>query len=217
MAKAFHLAIDRYQADTYVAPIRTKRDIVVIWMETIKNYLIDQPPSPDATAAEISILIDSMSRLFCTLGDGRKIFSIAFPFGVTRILDEYRFISREGVEIDNKVSSIILSLIGKENEGIFSSQDFSQFIDPIIDSSDFHPEIWSLVRELMLAEDGYLRYDWDAVRSDGHRHPLHHLDVNYSNGGTFKVGLNTHVDCNTLISILDAATDCHYLRPASAA
>lgn len=213
MSKAFHLAIDRYQAATYTEPIRSKRDIVIVWMETIKNYLIDQPPPEAMTAAKTSILIDSMSRLFCTLGDGRKIFSVAFPFGVTRILDEYRFVSREGVEIDNQVSSIILSLVNTE-EGIFASKDFSKFIDPIMENSDFNPEIWSLIRELMLAEDGYIRYDWDEARNDGHRHPLHHLDVNYSSGGTFKVGLNAQVDCSALASILDVATDCHYLRPA---
>ena len=68
----------------------------------------------------------------------------------------------------------------------------------------------------MLAEDAYVRYDWDEKRADGHRHPVHHLDLGYSAGGTFKVGLREAIDRAALVAILDIETDCHYLLPATA-
>lgn len=213
MSKRFELALDEYQAAIYKSAIRSKRDVLLVWMESIKNYLVDQPPSVDRTAAHLIIEIDSMSRIFCTLDGGKKIFSLSFPFAATLSDGQYQFRSREGIEIDSRVSSNVISLV--ESGEIFGTQDFSRFIDPILEMSEYDPQLWSLVRELMVAEDGYIRYDWDETRQDGHRHPLHHLDVCYSNACGFKVGLNGQLDQPAFVAILDAATDCHYLAPAT--
>lgn len=212
MTKRFELDIDQYQAAPYVSAIRTKRDIVLLWMETIKNFLVNQPPEGREARARLTIQIDKMSRLFCTSSGGKKIFSVGFPFGTTLEQEQFRFLSKEGIEIDNRVSSSVMSLI--DSGGIFAAMDFSQFIDPIMEVSERDPQLWALIRELMIAEDGYIRYDWDETRQDGHRHPLHHLDVYYSTASTFKIGLGQQLDQPSLVSILDAATDCHYLKPA---
>ena len=212
MAKQFNLDIDEYQASTYLSAIRSKRDIVLLWMETIKNFLANQPAEEPNVKARLTICVDKMSRLFCALEGGKKIFSIGFPFGVSYGNGQYRFLSREGVEIDSGVSSNVIALINSSQ--IFGEQDFCKFIDPILELSEYDPHLWTLMRELMIAEDGYVRYDWDEIRQDGHRHPLHHLDVYYSNSSTFKVGLGQQLDQTSLVSILDIATDCHYLMPA---
>lgn len=213
MAKQFNLDIDKYQASAYVGAIRSKRDIVVLWMETIKNFLAGQPAVGPNVSACLSIHIDKMSRLFCASKGGCKIFSVSFPFSVTCTDGEYRFYSREGVEIDSRASSNVITVI--DSGGIFGVQDFSSFIDPILEMSEYDPQLWTLMRELMIAEDGYVRYDWDEIRQDGHRHPLHHLDVFYSSGSTFKVGLGQQIDQPSLASIVDTTTDCHYLMPAN--
>ncbi|HJV85220.1 MAG TPA: hypothetical protein VJ698_07065 [Noviherbaspirillum sp.] len=213
MAKQFHLDIDEYQASTYLSAIRSKRDIVVLWMETIKNFLVGQPAVGPKVSARLTIHVDKMSRLFCTSEGGKKIFSVGFPFSVSFGDEQFRFLSREGVEIDSRVSSNIIALIGSKE--IFGTQDFSGFIDPILEMSEYDPQLWTLIRELMIAEDGYIRYDWDEIRQDGHRHPLHHLDIYYSSASTFKVGLGTQLDQSSLMSILDLATDCHYLKPVT--
>ncbi len=211
MAKQFDLDIDEYQAATYLSAIRSKRDIVVLWMETIKNFLAGQPAEGPRVSACLTIRVDKMSRLFCTSEGGKKIFSVGFPFSVSFGNDQYRFLSREGVEIDSRISSSIIALI--DSSEIFGVQDFCSFIDPILEMSEYDPQLWTLMRELMIAEDGYIRYDRDEIREDGHRHPLHHLDVYYSSASTFKVGLGQQLDQPSLISILDLATDCHYLKP----
>ncbi|MCG8994568.1 hypothetical protein LH435_03185 [Laribacter hongkongensis] len=213
MTKKFDLDIDEYQASIYLSAIRSKRDIIVIWMETIKNFLVGEPAENQYINARLTIYIGKMSRLFCTSEEGKKIFSVGFPFSVSYANGQYKFFSREGVEIDNKVSSNVIELI--DSGEIFGAQDFCKFIDPIMEMSEYDPQLWTLMRELMIAEDGYIRYDWDAVREDGHRHPLHHLDVYYSSASTFKIGLGNQIDQPSLMSILDLETDCHYLKSAT--
>jgi hypothetical protein len=213
VAKRVDLPIDRFQAAAFLDSVRTKRDVIVLWMNAIKAFLANQPATAAQQVAELSIVVMSMSRLFCELSEGRKIFSIAFPFSTRTDGDEIAFYSREGILIDSRVSSQILSLV---ESGVLDAQDFSKFIDPIVDAADIDPTLWTLLRELMLAEDAYIRYDWDEKRADGHHHPEHHLDLYYSAGCSFKVGLQGPLDHASLVSILNIEVDCHYLhRPST--
>jgi len=214
MAKRYDIGVDRFQAASFLEAVRTKRDVIVLWMNAIKAFLINQPAEGDQLEATLSIVVVKMSRLFCELKGGQKIFSIAFPFTVRYEEAAFSFHSREGVLIDSRVSSQILALI--EGGGILNAADFSEFIDPIIEASDIDPKLWTLLRELMLSEDAYIRYDRDSERANGHLHPEHHLDLYYSAGGSFKIGLEGSINQETLIGILNLEADCHYLQPATA-
>ncbi|MDY1033398.1 hypothetical protein [Stenotrophomonas sp. CFBP8980] len=152
-----------------------------------------------------------MSRLFCVLEDGRKIFSVSFPFSIREEGGPPVFFSRGGIEIDNRLSSEINALLHMPSGGVLDAVDFEGFIDPVFESMEVHLSIWSLLREIMLAEDSYLRYDWDLHRKNGHLHPEYHLDVGYSSSCTFKIGLKRGVDEAFLLSLTDRDTDCHYL------
>ena len=213
MGKRHDLSLDRFQAASCLDVVRTKRDIILLWMNAIKAFLVNAPPEAGEGDAQLSIVVMSMSRLFCETMGGRKIFSVAFPFSVRQTDGQLRFVSREGVEVDNRVSSQIISVI---DSGVLSSVDFSAFIDPLLDAIDVDPMLWALLRELMLAEDAYVGYDWDEQRADGDRHPVHHLDLGYSAGGSFKLGLRQTLDHPTFVSILNVEVDCHYLMPALA-
>ncbi len=61
-------------------------------------------------------------------------------------------------------------------------------------------------------EDGYIRYDYDLKNKNGKKHPLYHLDINYSSGVTYKVGLRHAVSDSEFQDILDVKTDCAYLN-----
>lgn len=215
MPKRFDIALDRYQVATLVGAVRTKRDVIALWMNAIKSFLADSPAPDHLREAKLSIVVKAMSRLFCELEGGRKIFSVGFPFTVQSVDGELQFRSREGILIDNRVSSGILSLIEDKVTGVLSSRDFYQFIDPLLEAIEIDPAMWTLLRELMLAEDAYLRYDWDEKRADGHKHPIHHIDLCYSAEGTFKLGLKDSIDQSALIEILDIEVDCHYLHPVT--
>ena len=60
-------------------------------------------------------------------------------------------------------------------------------------------------------EIGYLRYDYDERYNNGDIHPLNHLDINFTNGSTFKLGLKEKINQTVLDDIVDTGTNCHYL------
>jgi hypothetical protein len=213
MAKHLNLGLDEYQAQLFLSPIRSKSDVIVLWMNAVKAFLVQQPPLGSHVAASLSIFVYTMSRLFCEAADGRKIYSISFPFTTRLDGTELRFFSRTGIAIDSQMSSLVLTLVN--TDGVLDAIDPYAFIDPVLTAMDINQGAWSLLRELMLAEDGYVRYDWDTTRVNGHLHPEHHLDLCYTNASTFKVGLRRQLSQAEFLTILDVDTDCHYLHPSA--
>ena len=97
------------------------------------------------------------------------------------------------------------------NQGVL---DLDSEIMQILSSFDTRPnkdQIWQILKELLVFESGYLRYDYDKERENGNLHPLNHLDINYSSNATFKIGINNTIDCNTFIDILDINTDSYFI------
>ena len=68
-----------------------------------------------------------------------------------------------------------------------------------------------LLEEMLSFEPGYIRYDIDEQNENGTLHPLHHLDVNYSAYGAYKIGLNAKLVNGYFENILDISTDCCFL------
>ncbi len=212
MAKVIELGLDKYQAADFARPVRAKSDVILIWMQAIKALIASFPPAEADIQAKLSIVVISMSRLFFETTDRRKIFSVAFPFSVREEEDGVCFYSREGIKMDSRVTSQIVGLV--TGAQVFEEKDFGRFLDPIFDAADLDPSLWTLLRELMLAEDGYVRYDWDEVRANRHLHPLHHLDFFYTPSGSFKLGLGATLDRDQFVHLMNVETDCMYVRPA---
>ena len=206
--KRFTFSIDKYQAQWALSPIRAKRDVIGLLMRSIKMMSIGINEPTDTAAATVVLIVSKMSRLFFI--SPKRIFSINFPFFVMEESGGLRFRSHAHKNIDSKATSDILALL--ENEELLNSFEILRFAEPILDACAADEHIWSLFRELLLVEDGYIRYDHDEERADGHRHPLHHLDVFYSNGSTFKLGLPSAIGSRDLEDLLDLGTDCHFIR-----
>ena len=51
-----------------------------------------------------------------------------------------------------------------------------------------------LITFLLSFEAGYLRFDIDELNANGKMHPKEHLDINYSTGCTFKLGLSKELN-----------------------
>ncbi|WP_273479872.1 hypothetical protein [Rivihabitans pingtungensis] len=217
MPKMYQIAIDDFQAKAlFSSATRRKRDVIKIWMEVIKIFLVNNPATGKDVSAKISIVADSTSRVFFEKNNDSTIFSLSFPFKISKRDEQLEFFSRGKVCIDSKNSSSIISLIDEEHENILGQEHFLDFVEPIFDADcDQNPSLWSLLIELILAEDTYIRYDFDHKNQNGHLHPLHHLDIGYSSYGTFKIGLEESIDKDTLASILSQESDCHYLVPAN--
>ncbi len=92
--------------------------------------------------------------------------------------------------------------------------------EPICDYESVCDEnFWIFLRELLLMEDGYVRYDYDKAtylifkeKGEEHKHPLNHYDLFYSSNATFKIGLEERLSEDEFIDFLNIKTDSKYLK-----
>ena len=97
------------------------------------------------------------------------------------------------------------------------------FIAPICEFEENCNEFfWAFLRELLLMEDGYIRYDFDSEhfseykkRGEDHKHPENHYDLFYSTQATFKLGLENKIKDTELIDLLNINTNCKYIKNLS--
>lgn len=153
------------------------------------------------------INVDDMNRFIYK--SENKIFSIRSPFYVKEDKNRLIFYTNHIEEIDSYISSKILTLINDTHFDSPNSLDFIGLLEDIFGDSD---NIWAFVRELLLFEDGYLRYDHDPDNEKERFHPLSHLDICYSTASTFKIG-TYHKPCfDYFIQLLDNKLEAKYLE-----
>ncbi len=197
-------------------PIRGKRDTILLLLETLK--LVNHAESNILNEkGKIIIYIDKMSRIFYIMD--YKIFSFYFPFSLEeKGKENYKiYDSLTDFEITNQMLSLLISIFEKDTK-IWESLE--NLMDFIIDSANDYEyknidDIWKLIIKLWHMEDGYIRYDYDAIHENGKLHPLYHLDINYSSGAAYKIGLKQEMKMIEFKDILDTTTNCSYLISAS--
>ncbi|NTV94703.1 MAG: hypothetical protein HGA75_04715 [Thiobacillus sp.] len=207
--KRFDFRIDKFQENKIFLPIRCKADVISLWMNAIKLMLAYVPVPEDQTKGNVALIVSKMSRIFFAAEN--KIFSLNFPFFISEDESGLIFSTVHCPSVDNRITSEILSLL--HTEGVLAEADVLSFAEPIVDSCGIDANVWEFFRDLMLCEDGYVRYDHDPSRQNGHIHPLDHLDVFYSTASTFKIGCGNRISLSGLTDMLDLRTDCHYVSP----
>lgn len=213
MLKLETVGLDRFQLEAFRRPVRTKRDVISIWMYALKAFLIGDEFSVEKDrVGSLTIAVSAMSRLFCETEPGKRAFSVSFPFKLKLEEGERVFRSRGNYLLNSKTTSDILALVANSNA--LDRPDFYSFVEAVEEITIDDGYIWGLLRDVMLAEDGYIRYDWDVDGKDGNVHPEHHFDVCYSSEATYKVGLSAAVDQHMFIDLLDLETSCHFLARA---
>lgn len=198
--------IDGYQANWIFAPIRNRKDVISLLMKVLKLILVYEKPEDTDIVGEISIVLCKMSRIF--FSSETKVFSINFPFFVKESEGGLIFYTREFPEIDNRLTSIIIELI--ESSNCLSLVEILEFAEPVSDASNLEQHIWVLLRDLMIHEDGYVRFDHDPARVK-ENHPLNHYDFFYSTATTFKLEANQKPNIDYFIDVLDTKTVCYKL------
>lgn len=201
----FHL--DQFQLAQMMRAIRSKEDVIMIWMHAIKVMLSYVEPTATLRAGVMHLYIGKMSRLF--FDHNGKVFSLNFPFNANETDSGITFGNHSCSNIDNRVSSEVIGFLTQHS--LFSKLEILEFSDPILEASEWITGIWGLMRDLMLSEDGYLRLDHDPANVNGDRHPLNHVDVFYSLSSTMKLGLRTRISTTDFVSLISRDTDCHYL------
>lgn len=230
MKDEFILEIDRNFNELLVnTPIRKKEDLLKIFFETIRYYIIydikkrtldnikkkniiDNKSLLDSkNYGQVMIKVSKMSRIIYELKN--KIFSITFPFNISKTEEGYDiYDSISEIKIDILVISKIINILNNfssENEDIY--EFLSQFDDGD-NNEEVLDNIWKIFKKVLFSESGYLRYDYDEEHENGNIHPLNHYDIYYTSRNTFKIGLNDKIDLKKFIDLLDLETDCHYFK-----
>ena len=228
--KKFEFNIHKGQIKKFFpkARIKTKAQIIEILMESLQLILQNNTIPEEKIGGTITLVIERMSRLFFTSKEDKKIYSIVFPFFIERIDDSFvvklqkfeylDYIESENnnfIEIDYQLISNVLSFIKCDN---FKEQCSLDFITPIDEYEQYDKNFWIFLRELLLMEDGYIRYDYDeknykkALKNEKqHLHPLNHYDLFYSSNATFKIGILDEIQNDNMINFLNINKECLYL------
>tara|TARA_R110001583_G_scaffold164736_2_gene317219 strand:- start:318 stop:953 length:636 start_codon:yes stop_codon:yes gene_type:complete len=203
--------IDEAYMDKFFKPVKNKIHIIELLMNSIKYMLINPKVHHERLRGHIVVRVDKASRIFFVKSD--KYFSIAFPFYVKKD-DVYSFSFKNEMNVDNRITSEVISLL---NEQSFYSGCSIEFADKIssYQEESFNESYWDFLRELLLMEDGYLRYDYDYDNYIRHEksdvHPLNHYDLFYTSNATFKVGLRKQITKLEFFDLLNLKTKCKFI------
>lgn len=207
MPKLIEFNIDDWYLDIFFKPIRKKNELIVVMFEAIKLMRICKSLHIVSGSSKIVLMVLKMSRL--AFVSENKHFSIALPFSIQETDEGVLCFSKNIGEIDSVIISDILSIFSEDST--IHDTCISSLADLVIDKGELRPGYWDFIKEILLLESGYLRYDYDAEHENGYIHPLNHVDVFYSSNATFKVGLDNKIDEKELFDIIDLKTDCYYL------
>ena len=204
--------------------IRDKTEIISIILESSeliinKQCSVINRPSDMQEDVAAFICINKMSRLFIV--SNNKIQSFHFPFSINTSTWELSYITNI---IPNSVIAILRAVYNDYNES-FSIEDYLECIYKNLYEVEIpnHEKdlLYHIALELLLFEPGYVRYDTDLQNAQKaiecgypHLHPPHHLDVNYTQGSTYKIGLHEAINRESYINMLDTKTNCLYLHEA---
>lgn len=212
MGKCIEIKVGEYFLEKVMRPIRRKQDGILLLLETLKLFHNSLDERPQAGAGRILVSIDKMSRVFYETED--KYFSMMFPFSLENREGKYRiYDSLTDLEINDKMISLLISIFKKDGVLEYSLEKAMDFIIESADEYEYKniDDIWRLLFKLWYMEEGYIRYDYDEKHLNGDKHPLHHLDINYSSGSTYKLGLKRRMSAEDFMDMLDTGTDCAYL------
>lgn len=195
-----------FQNDLFFSPIRDKVDYAKVLFYTARNLLVNAKLEDVETIGELRLVVDKMSRLF--FFQREKYFTLSFPFKV--VIDEgsvMKITSYMGREVDSQSISAALSILEKDSFRLRPSP-----IDFIMNDTEIPVVGFELLEEVFASEPSYLRYDKDIKNEKGRLHPLHHIDMNYSVYGSFKLGLYDIVTPEHFVDIVTVSTDCSFFE-----
>jgi len=220
MNELFFYSIDPFKLDMiFDSAIRHKIDL----MKLSLNLMIE------LVNEEVSFIFDEKSNFVLIKSKDTFRYSVIKENQIMSAILPFRFNFDESIEfnynmevIDLNDFYIILSCVDKvkyeiDNGIDLLSDDIRSLIDEVLIqdlnlNNALEYKYKKLLNHMFFQEDGYLRFDYDEENCNGHLHPLNHLDVNYSNSSTFKLGIKSRINFHTFWDILRSDTNCFYLE-----
>ena len=201
--------------------IRNKKDIILLLLETIGQLLgssdkikifNDFKIVKTEDDLRIVIYINKMKRIFyCTKN---KVQSLCFPFTIDFGGDIVKFYYGK-LQLDYDKISILKGVFKRSsmttptelNEELLNDDIYNTLIE------NEKEILQELLLFLTIFEDGYLRFDFcDTKNFNKDYHPLHHIDLYYTNSNTFKLGLEEEMSLKKNIEIIDITEKCFNIR-----
>lgn len=214
--KKYQFKLNRELFDKASLPIRTKLDLIRLLLHSVKfisTECINEDPF--LLDEKLILYVDKMSRLIFCIKD--KIFSFQFPFNVKVLDSSHLSISYPpSYQIDSISSSLLLAIFNRID---ILNGDLDTFYNKMLEEivENKWPDIqfdlfFELVKDLMLFEPGYLRYDHDKDHENGALHPEHHIDFYFSSNNQMKLGLKQKIHEKWLLDMLNILTNCKYIQ-----
>lgn len=220
MNQLFFYSINSFKLNyIFSFPVRHKVDLMSLSLR-LMTELINEDVYFSLKEETNLVLIKSKDTYRYAIIKENQIMSAILPFRFDfDACVEFNF-GQEIIDLNDLY--IIIRCVEKVKEEINNgidllSDDIRALIDEVLIqdlnlSSNQEYKYKKLLNHMFFQEDGYLRFDYDEKNSNGHLHPLNHLDINYSNSSTFKLGLKARVDFHTFWDILRSDTNCFYLE-----
>ncbi|WP_421219023.1 hypothetical protein [Aeromonas jandaei] len=212
--KIYKFNLDAFFASKFFSPIRSNEDIYILLMNTIDFITIYKSlgiKSDESKIGEITVVVDKMSRIF--YHSSMKHFSVACPFFIQEDDSSggISFHSKGAGEVNTWITSITRRILSGK---MHAYNCVGSFADKVLDQDIYAENVWSLLSELFTFESGYLRYDIDPEpsRCCPVNHPLHHIDLFFSNKATFKIGIERELTSDNFIDMLNNNTAVKYIK-----
>jgi len=201
--------------------IRNKKDTILLLLETIEKLLVYSEEIKEFSDFEvvkteedlrIVIYINKMKRLFyCTKN---KIQSLCFPFTIILNENTVEFL-HEKTLLDYSKISILKGVFKRSTMTTLTELNDELLNDDYYNSlcENEKEKIKQVLLFLTIFEDGYLRFDFhDTENFNEDFHPLHHIDLYYTNSNTFKLGLEEEMSLKKNIKIIDITEKCFNIK-----
>ena len=201
--------------------IRNKKDTILLLLETIEKLLVYSEEIKEFSDFEvvkteedlrIVIYINKMKRLFyCTKN---KIQSLCFPFTIISNENSVEFL-HEKYLLDYSKISILKGVFKRSSMTTLTELNDELLVDDYYNSLCENEKeiIKQVLLFLTIFEDGYLRFDFhDTENFNEDFHPLHHIDLYYTNSNTFKLGLEEEMSLKKNIKIIDITEKCFNIK-----
>ena len=203
--KVIERAILSFQENDFFSPIRTKIDYAKVLVLAARSLLLNIPGDKQQNESKLKLVVDKMSRMF--FYKDTKYFSISFPLNMVISGSEVVEITTySGKLVDNKSISAVISILNSSHFLLNPS-----LIDFYIEPYDIESVGVFLLEEIFQFEPSYIRYDHDPENVNGKLHPIDHIDINYSQYSTYKLGLNQTITHDYFENIQNVRTDCSFI------
>lgn len=209
--KKYEFKLDKRLQEIIAKPIRTFFDVALILLHSLM-YISWQKPC-ETVEGNFKIVINKMNRMFFM--QDNKIFSFTIPFSLRENEDGGLEIYDSSSLVDNKCLVVLIEILTTVKNNPSELIDYMSFLDEHDLSESEIIVVKSTMNTIILNEYGYLRYDEDEERESGEMHPKYHMDINYSNAGTYKLGLEEKIRYQWFQDCLDITKPCKFIKTSN--